>query len=457
MANGGIYIKLGQHIAMLDYLLPSEYVFTMRAHLLDRCPVSTWESVRLTIQEDLGAPPEVLFSEINHIPIASASLAQVHVATDAATGRKVAVKVQHRGLRETSAVDVATIETVVKAVKAVAGLDYMWLVEEVQHNLPQELDFKVEAANAERCASNLASPKCSVRGKVHVPTIDHSKTSHRVCTMEFIDGVKVVDLAGLKKLGAPPAAVARLISETFNEMIFKFGDLHADPHAANMLVRAAPKGSKQKWQLVLLDHGLYSRLDDEFRLEYAALWRALIFGDVAGIERSSTAMNAGSAVPLFAGMLTRKPWREVSKSRRGADRLNLKGTQEEREEIQNYSVHYASEIGDLLARIPRELLLLLKTNDNLRAVDAELGAGVSTYLITARECTRALAEHRAAQVPGWRSYGASWVESVRLESRLAALRALAWLEPLRAALWGQEDEEDDDEYKAIQYAIAPTA
>jgi aarF domain-containing kinase len=449
MKNGGIYIKLGQHIAMLDYLLPEAYVYTMRAHLLDRCPVSSWESVRKTITEDFGAPPEILFTEMEQTPIASASLAQVHLARDALTGRKVAVKVQHRGLRETSDVDIATIEFVVKAVKRFAGVDYLWLVEEVQENLPTELDFLIEAANSERCAVNLSSKAASrqIRGTVAVPVIDHSKTSHRIITMEYIDGVKVTDIDGLKKIGAPPAAVARLISQTFNEMIFKFGDIHADPHSANLLVRKTPPGSntKQKWQLVLLDHGLYRVLDDDFRLQYASLWRSLIFGDVAGIERSATAMNAGDAVPLFAGMLTRRPWREVSKSRSGADRLKLTGTAEEKEEIMEYSIKYAGAIGELLARIPRELLLLLKTNDNLRAVDAELGAGVSTYLITARECTKALAEHRAAQVPWWRSFAASWVETVKLESLLLGLKTMAVVEPLRAALWGHGDNSRDEE------------
>jgi aarF domain-containing kinase len=89
MKNGGIYIKLGQHIAMLDYLLPEEYVFTMRAHLLDRCPVSSWNSVRQTILEDLKAPPEVIFSEIEQTPIASASLAQSTWREMLSQGRKL--------------------------------------------------------------------------------------------------------------------------------------------------------------------------------------------------------------------------------------------------------------------------------------------------------------------------------------------------------------------------------
>jgi len=307
---------------------------------------------------------------------------------------------------------------------------------------PRELDFLTEAANSERCAQNLASPCCRVRGRVVVPAIDRAKTSHRVLTMEFIDGVKIGDKEGLKKLNCPPATLARLISRTFNEMIFTFGDVHADPHAANMLVRASPPGHPgPPWQLVLLDHGLYRQLDDDFRISYASLWRSLIFADVDGITKCATAMNAGHAVPLFAGMLTQRPWREISRKGRGTERLALKHTAEEREEIQAFAGQYAQEIGELLARMPRELLLLLKTNDCLRAVDIELGAGVNNYLITARECARALAQHRASKVPGMASALVSKWEGARLELRLAVLNLMAMLTPLRTLLWGAEDEE----------------
>lgn len=134
--NGGIYVKLAQHIAMLDHLLPAPYVLTMKRATLDRCPVSPFSSVRQTIEEDLGRPLHDLFSHIEEKPIASASIAQVHIATDADTNDKVAVKVQHRGLRETSHVDLRAIEFMVKAIKLVSpSFDYMWLVNEAKENL----------------------------------------------------------------------------------------------------------------------------------------------------------------------------------------------------------------------------------------------------------------------------------------------------------------------------------
>ncbi|EFN51969.1 hypothetical protein CHLNCDRAFT_32749 [Chlorella variabilis] len=456
--NGGIYIKLGQHIGMLDHLLPAEYVETMREHMLDRCPVSTYEQVRQTIQEDLGRVPEELFAQFAHQPVASASLAQVHEAVDH-DGRRLAVKVQHRGLREASALDLATIDFLVRAVKALApDQDFTWLVEESKENLPLELDFQHEAANSARCAANLGSRRSRVRGRVAVPAVDLSRTSHRVLTMEFVEGVKVTDAAGLAALGAEAGEVSRLISETFNEMIFTFGDVHCDPHAANLLVRRTPDGpgpapaaadsaggsswqggeggvkAKGRWQLVLLDHGLYRRLTDDFRLEYAGLWHSLVFADEAGIRKHSTAMNAGDAVPLFAGMLTQRPWEEITK-KEPSERLRLRYTAEERERIQDYAAQYATQIGDLLRRMPRPLLLLLKTNDCLRAVDLALGRpAVNSFVITARESARALACHRLRHRPGMLSRLAVAADLAGVEVRMAALRLVAWLAGLQLEL-----------------------
>ena len=323
--NGGIYIKLGQHIAMLDHLLPEIYVQTMRNNLLDKCPVSSWKAVSRTIREDLGREWNEMFEHMERIPVASASLAQVHKATDKATGRKLAVKVQHEDLRETSSVDLMAIEGLVKFVRWLAPeADYTWLTREANENLPRELDFRIEAENAMMCKQMVDSSK-ALRGRVDVPEVDLARTSARVLTMEWIDGVSVSDKAGLKALGCNPKGLARVIATCFSEMIYKFGNVHADPHMANMLVRKRPGGrrsrSSSSWQLVLLDHGLYRRLDDEFRLEYAKLWKSLILGDVAGITASATEMNAADSVPLFAGMLTQRQWRDVTKWEKGSNRL----------------------------------------------------------------------------------------------------------------------------------------
>ena len=216
------------------------------------------------------------------------------------------------------------------------------------------------------------------------------------------------------------------MARTFSDMIFEHGFVHCDPHEANMLVRRV--GGRPR--LILLDHGLYREIDDAFRLEYAALWRSLIFGDAPGIKRHSESMNAGDLYPLFAAMLTMRPWDSIVKSQEGAggiDRLRLEGSAREKQNLQVYAMEYFQGISTLLGRIPSEMLLLLKTNDCLRAVDSALGAPVNTFIITARSTSRVLAVERGPRLP-WVAAGlARLFQKVNLELRLLAMQVCALL------------------------------
>ena len=325
--------------------------------------------------------------------------------------------------------DLATLAFIIRAVKWLApDFDYQWLIEEAQRNVPLELDFRQEAANAARCRRNLESAESSVRGATTTPRVLPALSSARVLTMEFVEGVLVTDREGLRRLGVAPAAVAARLSRTFNEMIFRHGYVHCDPHAANMLVRRR-KGAD--WELVLLDHGLYRQLDDALRLDYAGLWLGLVLADEAAIRRHSARLGAEASVPLFAGMLTQRPWNEITRRRGAPQRLRLRGDELERRVIAENAQRYAAEITRLLRDMPRPLLLLLKTNDCLRALDRELGAPVSNFVITARECRRAVARHELGAAPGAATSAHVLRELVAVESRLAAMRLLSSL----AALW----------------------
>lgn len=506
-ANGGIYIKLGQHLATLDHLLPEEYVGLMKSTMLNTCPVSDFEGVAKTIAEDLGERPETLFASFEKEPVASASLAQVHRAT-AKDGRQLAVKVQHRGLREACRADVATVAALAAAAKLLFdGFDLSWLVDEIEANLPRELDFCAEARNAERCQRNLDSARSSVNRKrrskwrrwllpfsssasnsdashyyynparVRVPRPAPDLSSPRVLCMEWVEGgIPVADRAALISAGLDPTEVAALVARTFAEMIFKFGFVHSDAHPGNALVQAVSedgegdeegarasaaekkketkKRGKKKRKLrasvVLLDHGLYRNLGDAFRVEYAALWASILAGDEASILRHARQMGAAEAGPLFASMLTMKPWRAISgndnvflgegggavKKERPptttealetsspssstssissssssssspspsspssstnstnpsfADRLAA--TDADAAEARAYASEHAGDINALLARLPRELLLLLKTNDCLRSLDRSLGVSpANSFLATAAAVKEALVE-----------------------------------------------------------------
>jgi hypothetical protein len=119
-----------------------------------------------------------------------------------------------------------------------------------------------------------------------------------------------------------------------------------------------------------------------------------------------------------------------------ADHLRLPQSKEERAVLQAHAQAYIGQIGELLVRIPRPLLLLLKTNDCLRAVDNTLGQPTNTIAITARECTRALAEREMEQHPGLLTWVGAQAQLLHVEALMLAMSAASWWLRLRAALFG---------------------
>ena len=196
--NAGVYIKVGQHLANLDLLLPEEYIQTLSS-LFDDAPVSSYDHVCEVVKEELGSSPEELFDNFSREPIASASLAQVHTATCKESGRKLAIKVQHKGLRETSKGDLFAMATVVGVAERLFDNfnNFGWICEELTPQLPKELDFNNEGKNAEAAAAHLEQAKLDCV----VPSVLWSFTNDRVLTMEFEEGFKSTDVESIEKAG----------------------------------------------------------------------------------------------------------------------------------------------------------------------------------------------------------------------------------------------------------------
>lgn len=150
--NGSIFIKLGQHLSSMGYLLPLEWTTTF-IPLQDRCPVSSIESIGEMFLADTGKPIDELFSSFEPEPIGAASLAQVHIGTLKDSGQKVAVKVQHPALAEWVPLDLALTRFTFSMLKRFfPEYDLEWLSKEMEFSLPQELDFRMEADNANRAS-----------------------------------------------------------------------------------------------------------------------------------------------------------------------------------------------------------------------------------------------------------------------------------------------------------------
>ncbi|EPS72759.1 hypothetical protein M569_01996, partial [Genlisea aurea] len=436
--NGGIYIKLGQHISQLEYLVPDEYVQIMRQSLLNRCPVSSYEQVLEVFKKELGVTPDEFFDEFDPVPIASASIAQVHVARTH-DGRKVAVKVQHTHMTDTVAADYASVELLVNTLHWLfPSFDYRWLVDEVRESLPKELDFLIEAKNSVKCMDNFRKLSPHIAEYVYAPTVHWNMSTPKLLVMEYIDGAQVNDFGAIEKLSIKPSDVSKLLSEAFAEMMFKHGFVHCDPHAANVLVRALPCGGrslvgKKKPQLVLLDHGLYKELEQSMRINYASLWQGLVFSDANAIKENSVKIGAGEDLyAVFAGILTMRPWNKVIDS--SVDHLVMDGG--DSGELQMYAAQYFPQITELLRRLPRVILLMLKTNDCLRAVNRALKQerSLDTFLIVGRVSSEAVIESKLLRSKSFLSHIRVRLEELVVEARLLGMRIALCLLKLRNAL-----------------------
>uniref|UniRef100_A0A7E4UUU0 ABC1 domain-containing protein n=1 Tax=Panagrellus redivivus TaxID=6233 RepID=A0A7E4UUU0_PANRE len=433
-ANGGVFIKVGQHVAALQYLLPDEYTSTLSV-LHSKAPESDLDEVKAVVRDSLGKDLDEIFSSFDPQPVGVASLAQVHPAVLRSTGEKVAVKIQHPRVKARSIVDIATMEFFVRIAAAVfPDFKLMWLVDEVKRNLPIELDFIHEASNADRVRRMFDHLPY-----LKVPAIHSEYCSDRVLTMEFLEGAQVNDLEYYHKNKIDPVDVCRKLGRLYSEMIFINGYVHCDPHPGNVLVRKDPKTSNT--EIVLLDHGLYSTLPDDFRIDYCNLWNALLKPDKAEIKRRMknskpsilfqricTKMNVGELYDLFACIVTSRSWQSVTE---GVHRV--KQTKQEVTHIQEFAASLIPQISQVLDRMPRHMLLILKTNDLLRAIERSLGASTrkESFLEMARCC--AWARYRFKEHLN-KSYTAHWLHTFRLYWTLLKIKLATWYYTIQAIL-----------------------
>ncbi|XP_029349168.1 aarF domain-containing protein kinase 1 isoform X1 [Echeneis naucrates] len=386
-ANRGTFIKVGQHLGALDYLLPEEYTSTLKV-LHSRAPQSSMEEIQKVIREDLGKELSELFVSFEEKPQGAASLAQVHKAV-LHDGRTVAVKVQHPKVQTQSSKDIVVMELLVRVVHWLfTDFAFLWLVEEAKKNMPLELDFLNEGRNAEKVANML-----SHHTFLKIPMIHWDLSTKRILTMEFAEGGQVNDTDYMKKHGINVNKISENLGKLYSEMIFVHGFVHCDPHPGNVLVRMCPQSKKT--EIILLDHGLYQSLEEDFRVNYCRLWQALIKGNMSKVEQYSRRLGAGDLYPLFACVLTARSWTAVSS---GISSVPV--TNSEDVEIRTNAALYLPQISELLNRVPRQMLLLLKTNDLLRGIETTLQtrASSSSFINMSRCCIQAMARHKRSKV-----------------------------------------------------------
>ena len=257
---GATFIKVGQIMSTRPDLLPT-YVTKALEHLQDDVGPFSFKEVRAILRADFGKPPEQVFAELAPVPIATASVAQVHKAR-LPDGRVVALKIRRPGVQQICGFDLAAMRSLagwLARLPRFRTLDPVGTVEQFSHAVTQQLDFRIEAANSRRFRKNFAGDP-----DVMFPEVFDAYSSERVLCMTFIEGIKILAVGNTR---FDPHHVARVGLRALLKMIFEDGFVHADLHPGNILVTA-------QGLVALIDVGLVGELDGPHRKDFARFFAA---------------------------------------------------------------------------------------------------------------------------------------------------------------------------------------
>ncbi len=339
---GPSYIKLGQILSSGEGLFPEELVDEFRL-LRDRVPAESFAVVRRIIEEDLGGQLDTFFASVDPVPLAAASIAQVHAAR-LPTGESVVIKVQRPTVAHVVERDLAAMSwlapLLVGRIPVVALANPPALVELFAETIVEELDFRLEAQNMLDVARVLAD---AGQKALVVPRPHPRLVTRRVLVMERLDGFRWGDAEAMRAAGIDTEAVLRAALIAFLEGALLHGVFHGDLHGGNLFVQ--PDG-----RVALLDFGITGRLTEVQRL---ALLRLVMTASAADIPGQVTALRDLGALPadIDVGAVI---------ADLGLDRPPLDPTTLSAEELTSELKALTTALLGYGARMPKELMLYVK-------------------------------------------------------------------------------------------------
>lgn len=231
---GPTFVKLGQVLSMRQDILPAEYCAELRKLQTEVAPMDFQEVLRV-IESEYGKSVSDVFLSIDEKPLGSASIAQVHKAV-LKNGNDVVVKVQRPGIRETMSRDIALLDRAATLLKIAGGtgnaIDFRMIFDEMWFTAQQEMDFLIEAHNADEFREYNTGI-----AYVTSPKIDHKNTTSKVLVMEYIDGIDIADTETLRVQGYDLKEIADKLAENYIKQVVDDGFFHADPHPGNIRIR----------------------------------------------------------------------------------------------------------------------------------------------------------------------------------------------------------------------------
>jgi len=278
---GPSFIKLGQLLSGRPDLVTAPFADEFKK-LRDEVPPFEFEEARERVESELGASLDSLFMEFDPVPVAAASIAQVHKAV-LNDGTKVVVKVKRPGVEKYLIQDISILKSLAhlleKHVPESRIFNPTAIVEEFSRTVRRELDFTIEADNAVRLAENFKGSRL-----LYIPEIYLEYTSKGVITMERLSGIRIAEVGMLEAAGYDRSQLAKNGAEAFFKQVLEDGFFHADPHSGNMFVMADGR-------IGLVDFGIVGRLSEEDMEVIADTFLALVNKDFDGLVQQYITMG----------------------------------------------------------------------------------------------------------------------------------------------------------------------
>lgn len=354
---GGVLIKIGQFLSARLDVLPREVTAEL-AGLQDEVGAERFEDIRRVVEAEFGSRLDAVFVELDPVPIASASIGQVHRArlcVQSPQGEPcppVVVKVQRPHIEEIVEADLAAVRVAGRWLARMRSVrrhvDLPALIEEFSRTLFEEIDYQREGRNAERFTANFTSMP-----EVRVPRVIWTHTTRRVLTLEDVAAIKITDYAGIEAAGINRGRVAKRLLDIYLKQVFEDAFFHADPHPGNLFVlpdRRAPDG----WRLVFVDFGMTGTLPPE---TFGALREGLV---------SVATRDTARLVQAFQKLRILLPEADLELVERACERVfNViwgKSTRDMMRMSREEASAFAAEFRDLLFQmpfqVPEHLILL---------------------------------------------------------------------------------------------------
>ena len=356
---GPTFIKLGQILSTRGDLLPAEFIRELEK-LQDTVPPTDVALIQAEVEKELKSPIDQVFPTFDPVPVASASLGQVHIAT-LPGGEEVAVKVLRPGVDKLIETDLdILLELAALAEKRTEWGEYYGvrsLAQEFADTLRAEQNYEQEGHNIDRYREIFAG-----EDHVHIPEVYWETTTRRVLTMERIQGIKITDVDALDAAGLDREKIASRNIAILLQAVLQEGFFHADPHAGNFMVLPNEV-------IAMMDFGIMGHLDHAQRLGLVQFFVGLFSGDT---ERVVDAMAE-------LGIAARAA--DKRKLVRDLDRLRLRYYGLELEKIRARSF-----IEDLMGvafsyrlKMPSDLVLVFKTIAMLEGISLQLDPDMNVF------------------------------------------------------------------------------